>query len=148
MHNPHNFPVIFSAAGRTDWPRPAIVDYLCSSDLGGDGLTAYGRKTLEEVRAEYPDAEVLSEEEGYVRYNKAWIKPAVRITHERFDEMLNVLPPRRWYNHGATESFHVSERIAGNVVSHFCRIGADYFELQDLYTLVHHEIVTKCSAAA
>lgn len=55
----------------------------------------------------------------------------VEITEERFDEMLEVLPPCRWGTVRGIEMFHVSERLTGNLVSWFARVGGRFFEFTD-----------------
>ncbi|AUS02241.1 hypothetical protein NVP2096O_06 [Vibrio phage 2.096.O._10N.286.48.B5] len=45
------------------------------------------------------------------------------ITPQRWDDMLNVLPPCRWHNNSGYSVFHVVERLAGNVVSWFALSG-------------------------
>ena len=42
-----------------------------------------------------------------------------KITHERYWEMLEILPPCRWTMAGMWEVFHVSERLTGQLVSWF-----------------------------
>jgi hypothetical protein len=68
-------------------------------------------------------------------------KPPREITAERFHDMLNVLPPCKWRGIGAAfESFHVSERLSGNVVSWFCRLSDRYFQVDQLSTIPRAEL--------
>lgn len=53
------------------------------------------------------------------------------IDSERFNDMLEVLPPCRWHNCGGYEVFHVSERLTGDLVSWFAHTGDHYFEFTD-----------------
>jgi hypothetical protein len=74
-------------------------------------------------------------------------KPPQEITRERFWEMLEVLPPRKWQGMGtAFESFHVSERLSGDVVSWFVRIGDRYFQVDQESTLPRHALETMVRA--
>lgn len=46
-----------------------------------------------------------------------------RVDQERFDYMLNVLPPCKWQRGRYMETFHVSEYLSGNIVMWMVRIG-------------------------
>jgi hypothetical protein len=70
------------------------------------------------------------------------------VDAERWWDMLEVLPPSRWTRAGGTESFHVCEYLSGNFVSWFVRIGERYFELQDVDTMKHGELVALCQQVA
>lgn len=112
-----------------------------------DGRTCYGNKTLEEVKAEpgHADAVLLTWEEASERHAAGFRSPVKEIDRARYWESLEVLPPCKWRGIGSNfETFHVSERIAGNIVSWFIRLGHDtegatpparYFALDDDCTL-------------
>ena len=58
-------------------------------------------------------------------YNtEKYIKPVVEIDDERYWEMLECLPPKRWENH----VFYMSEAQIGTIHAMFCQIGERYFE--------------------
>jgi hypothetical protein len=76
-------------------------------------------------------------------------KLAREITQERFSEMLNVLPPCKWTGPGTVqESFHVSEFLSGNIVSWFVQINGRFFQIDDVCTLTHRELVALATACA
>ena len=50
------------------------------------------------------------------------------ITAERWEDMLNILPPEKWQTVAGVEIFRMSERLTGNITAHFARIGERYFE--------------------
>ena len=54
-------------------------------------------------------------------------RPLVEITHARWDEMLNVLPPLDWHRAGGLEVFFMSEFTYGNFTEEFARMGDRYF---------------------
>ena len=123
--------------------KPGIQDLVNPTT----GCGVYSKMSLAEMQAEHSGI-VIGNFDTVVREQDAyWIKPPVEITHERFDEMLNILPPVNWANWSLNESFQMSERMAGNVTSIFCRIGTRYFELQDRATISHDVIVMKVSDA-
>jgi hypothetical protein len=50
-------------------------------------------------------------------------RPAEPISHERFDEMLEVLPPKNWENKGDFESFLMIEHWSGPYTQQYARRG-------------------------
>jgi len=74
------------------------------------------------------------------------IKPPWRIDEKRFWYLLEVLPPCKWRRMSDGESFHISERLSGSIVTWAVRIGSDYFELQDDEHKPHAELVAACRA--
>lgn len=68
----------------------------------------------------------------------------VEITAERFDEMLNVLPPMKWRGGRGEQSFMMCEFTIAYITTIFCEIAGRYFEMADSYTLTHADIVSKC----
>lgn len=108
------------------------------------GRGVYGGRTLAQMRDEYPGVVEADFDTVVAEQDAHWLRPPVRITHERFIEMLEVLPPEDWQHHSGGESFKLSERTSGNVTMIFCRIGEDYYELQDRVTLTHAQILAKC----
>lgn len=79
-----------------------------------------------------PIPKVFGHQLIYPIYGQMPVKP---ITKDRFHEMLEILPPQRWYRGEQMEWFHMSERLSGDYVSWFARVGGNYYEFQDLYTL-------------
>jgi hypothetical protein len=139
------FQVFFSLKGSARWPRPSIVDFI------HEGRGLYGKQTLEELRAEYPDGEVLDDAEAQARYEAAYITGPKPITCERFHEALNVLPPGRWVRRCDHESFYVTEAIAANIVAFFVRIGdtrETFYEIHLPRSTPHDEVVRRCLPAA
>jgi hypothetical protein len=53
--------------------------------------------------------------------------PPEEITREKFFEMLEVLPPKRWVNTGSFESFLMSEHWSGNYTHQYARRGNRYY---------------------
>lgn len=123
--------------------QPGIQDLVHPTT----GRGVYSGKSLKEMQEKHNGIvignfdTVAGEQEGY------WIQPPTEITHERFDEMLNVLPPNDWCVWLVSESFKISERTSGTVTMIFCRIGVDegarYFEMQDSIFLTHEAIIAK-----
>lgn len=110
-----------------------------------DGLSLYGGNTLEQLTAEYGEVIIIDFESAYRQHCDSYKMPTKEIGEARFIDMLEVLPPAKWVSYGEEESFHVCERIAGNIVSIFVRIGKRYFEMQDEASLSHADRVRAAS---
>lgn len=65
------------------------------------------------------------------------------ITAARFFEMLEVLPPARWYRGDHIEWFHVIEFLTGDLVAWYARIGERYYEFNDTYKLTKEALIDK-----
>ena len=114
-------------------------------DLCIDGKGQYSGETLEQVRLRYPGAEIGELGTVSEQSEEMFKSAPVEVTEERFDEMLNVLPPINWVRSAAGEtSFKMIERTYGNITTIFARIGNRYFELSDSCFLSHDQILDKC----
>lgn len=69
--------------------------------------------------------------------------PPTPVSAERFDEMLNVLPPSRWYRGERTEWFHLCEYLDNDLVMWLARIGDRYYEFHDTPRLTQADIANK-----
>jgi hypothetical protein len=68
-------------------------------------------------------------------------KPPREIDSDRFWQALEVLPPCKWQGMGtARESFHVSERLSGNVVSWYVRYDKRFFEIDQDANMTRAEL--------
>ena len=126
--------------------KPGIIDLAI--ERNGVLTGGYSGETLEAVQVRYPGAQVgelgpvcaASEDMFKVR--------PVKITEERFIEMLDVLPPVGWVRKDGCETFKLSERTSGNITAIFAHIGADFFEMQDSIFTKHDAIIAACKAVA
>ena len=66
---------------------------------------------------------------------------ARRVTAERADEALNVLPPFRWRATQGMEVFAIGEPITCRLVSWFVRLGSQWFELIEDRDISFDELV-------
>jgi len=66
-----------------------------------------------------------------------------KINLERFDDMLNVLPPCKWSRGSITESFFISEAETEDLHRWFARIDNHYFELVAPRSLRHEDIIMR-----
>ncbi len=107
-----------------------------------NGLSMHGQLTLAQLQAqEGSDVVVMDTDAAIQQIRESHIKSPVEISEDRFDHMLGILPPQGWVRYKTEESFHVSERITGNIVMIFVRIGSRYFEMHDEATLSHEDRV-------
>ncbi|WP_277432150.1 hypothetical protein [Vibrio sp. 1180_3] len=101
--------------------------------------------TVSEYLKKYYDADELktmnikvftrSEFDAFINIHASKLKTINPITQVKFNNMIEILPPCKWTFCDGVEMFFVSERICNDLVSWFCRIGADYYELVDDATM-------------
>lgn len=77
-----------------------------------------------------------------VRYCRA----PVPITPDRADHLLNVLPPYRWQRDLAWEVFAVSEPLTSELLTWCCRIGRQWFELNEDRAITVDQLLALCRA--
>lgn len=68
------------------------------------------------------------------------------VTQNRYEGMLDILPPSRWYRGHFMEYFHMSERLSGDLVTWFVRLGRQYWEFDDSCRLTDAQISEKMKA--
>lgn len=78
-----------------------------------------------------------------VYVSKYKVTPPQQVSRERFYDMLEVLPPARWYRGGHIEWFHVCEYLAENLVTWFGRLGNYYYEFNDVPSLTREQLIDK-----
>ena len=125
--------------------KPGMIDLAI--ERNGVLTGGYSGETLEQIRLRYPAAEVGTLGAVCAASEDMFRSKPVRITEERFCEMLDVLPPEGWIRRDGCESFKLCERTSGNITAIFARIGADYFEMQDSIFTKHDAIIAACRAA-
>lgn len=54
-------------------------------------------------------------------------RPLVEIDEERFNEMLNILPPLKWCTIDGVEMFCISEMYTGSYTDQYARAGDKYY---------------------
>ncbi|EDT2962903.1 DUF1419 domain-containing protein [Salmonella enterica subsp. enterica] len=123
----------------SDWFPAYLVDGVYRTIPGVDGWS------LNELNAHGDYYELISENEAYLRYSNSFILPVTEISSERFDYMLEVLPPLDWHfnESGGAQSFKLAEMYADNVTNIFAKYGDRFFELRDHVTLTHSEIIER-----
>mgnify|MGYP001324394886 CR=1 FL=1 len=119
-----------------------VLDFYMS-----DGRTNINRLTHAEMEAR--EGKVLGIGHWETVHNlreKDFISPPVEITADRWDEMLNVLPPMKWRSGGGAQTFMMCEFTYGIITTIFINRGDKYYELSDKATLTHDEIMEKLAA--
>jgi len=83
---------------------------------------AAAEKVVEELKQEYPDRPYTVIDDIPAFFNAArdgFLKPAVAISDENFDDALNVLPPMQWHHAGGVELFCICESTFDDVTDQF-----------------------------
>lgn len=97
---------------------------------------------------EHTDVLIGEADDIYQKYVDQFRTPLERIDEDRWDEMLNVLPPLKWRHSGTSQSFMLSEFTAGNVtlicIKHK-NIGGEYeyWQMHDYASLTHEQIMAR-----
>lgn len=119
----------------------------------GEVICGYSKKPVAEVMKERPELKLVTfgtawravEAVQVARYCNDWVE----ITKDRFWEMLEVLPPKRWRTHKGVEMFAISEFTTGALTGFFARLGDRYFEAtRDYFTSTDEQIAKEVSEAA
>jgi hypothetical protein len=85
-----------------------------------------------------PNLVVLPSVEAYACQRAAHRSAVTEITAERFQDMLEVLPPLGWHHDGRAESFKCPEEIVAGIVDIFVRMEEGRcFTFADDITLPH-----------
>jgi hypothetical protein len=95
--------------------------------------------------ADYPAGTViLTDEEVSSRVEAICITQPKEVDADRYQYLLEVLPPLGWRGLGSgAESFKLSEFTSGRVTCVMVRIGARYFEFEDVFSKSHDDCVKK-----
>jgi len=75
-----------------------------------------------------------------------YIRPWKEIDDERWDEMLNVLPPEKWQTVRGVNIFRMSEYYTSNITTHFAKLGGRYFERQCRTTEKYETLAAEVAA--
>jgi len=118
------------------------IDEITPDDRG-----LYTKKSVDELRQQYPNLTVITWDEAGQRTDDHHRKPPERITRAQFLYWLEVLPPVDWIRIGDGESFKISERIAGNITRIVVRYEREYWTLQDHIRMPHEDIIVLVSEA-
>ena len=100
-------------------------------------------RTLEEIKTVYPNAEIWDFDKAVMHYYESFKTEPIEITKNVFDERLKAIPPLLWVNHGKTESFKMTEFLAGSITGIYARIEDKYYYLADEVILLHDQIIDK-----
>jgi hypothetical protein len=104
--------------------------------LTAAGVCMFSGKTVEEMQQgsgealevmPFTQALELADAASRARYCQG----PKRISLERYEEMLNVLPPENWQRGVGFGFFRLSERLSGAIASFFVRIGDSYYQINE-----------------
>jgi hypothetical protein len=79
-------------------------------------------------------------------YYKSRCTPAREIDEEDYTWLLECLPPCKWSGNAAFSSFHMSERICGNVVTWAGKYHDKFWRLDDFSTATTSQLFEKVTA--
>lgn len=131
--------------------KGSCLSMLCKATTGHE-FVAYCNLSLAEYlkQHEAEGAHVVTPEEFdvlYAAHLQTYVSAPQVVDAERYDYLLEVLPPCRWTNVGGVEIFHISERITGNMVTWCAQYNGVYFEFVDADNKAGKELSDKVKAA-
>lgn len=99
---------------------------------------------------EHTDVLIGEADDIYQKYVDQFRTPLEQIDRERWEEMLNVLPPLKWRHKGTGQSFMLSEFTSGNItlicIKHKGLDGIwEYWQMHDYASLTHEQIMARLS---
>ena len=122
--------------------RPNVYDQI-NPDTGAGH---YGGKTLEQVQAIYPTAQLMGGEEYDRHHDTYYTTDPVEIDEEAYTDALECLPPVAWKMTAESDSFKMSERLSGSITGFYARIGTRYFCFNADIRTPHDAVIEKCRA--
>ena len=142
--------------GITD-TTPAVFDPKTGriySFLNEEGRCIFDKKTVEELQANgristdavvlpFIEAEAMAAQATRAKYCTG----AQKVTAERAEEALNVLPPFRWRATQGMEAFAVGEPVTDRLLSWFVRLGSQWFELIEDRAISFDDLVAVVKAS-
>jgi len=87
-------------------------------------------RRLTELQFEQPDIGwyLIDPEEFLHRKEAEFLnQPVIEISAEKYDEMLNILPPLNWVRADGVERFNMCEFLSGPITNQYARVGDRYF---------------------
>lgn len=118
-----------------------IIDTAVLRD--GVYLSAINGHTLQQLRLEYPNAEVGEWDDVYRAVIESCKTEPQEITKDQFIYALEVLPPVGWRTAKGVDSFKISERLYANITAIYARIGKRFFTFNDSITLSAEDIAVR-----
>ena len=121
------------------------------SFLYDDGTVAFSedksgrRLTLAEYEAQRGPMRVVDDDELgrlLLEHDESQISEPTPITFEAYHQALNVLPPCRWERYRGIRFFHISERIAGEMVTWYACVGSEMDENSRFFTFTDRSSAT------
>jgi roadblock/LC7 domain-containing protein len=129
-------------------PEFTFIDSAVAVD--GEWRGRYSGDNLAAMQERYPDAELMEYDEAKPLHDAAMIakycKPLKEVTAERYDDMLNVLPPLGWVRNHSDESFKLCEMTTGNLTLIVVRLGKKYYEYTGDVRTKHADIIQHVQA--
>jgi hypothetical protein len=94
----------------------------------GDHDPNYWLKQANKAEVQAGDYRVMTFDEYLdIEADQLLSRPIEEITEEKFDEMLNILPPMRWGSNNGIHSFFMCEFWSGNYTQQYAKIGSRFF---------------------
>lgn len=143
MNTENTFPVV-------QLPYKGYIETMCKKMDDGTYRFDYSAPEVDTIE-KYNDnkekgAQIMTWpelEELHTKFKEDQKTQPKEITKEQWWEMLEILPPCKWYSRQGIELFHMSERLTDNLVDWYARAGDQYFTFTDLDCATDEELIKK-----
>lgn len=111
-----------------------------------DGKCRYSGATVEDIRAKHPNAVFLSWDNAIALIDVNLQRKydyVDEINEQKFDEMLNVLPPENWTQFTNLEYYMVCEAMEDRYYAWYIRKDGRYFSTIAPKSITHNDLVKK-----
>lgn len=123
---------------------------LCVCAFLDRGFTSYSNTPAIQCVLKNPGSKVMYYEDAAKqieaiakeKFNTPWKK----ITAERFEEMLNCLPPQAWVINDTWQAFRLSEYTYSYYTMHFVKLGGNYFEATKPNTCKYVDLINEINS--
>jgi hypothetical protein len=110
-----------------------------------DGRTSVNKKTFEEVKKEYPNIKLLSWSEFLKEQKKNEDENIItgpqEITEEKFNDMLEILPPKNLIVQGSFIAFMMCEYFTSNITNYYIKTGGKYYTATKRDTTSYRDLI-------
>jgi hypothetical protein len=121
----------------------------CYLNADGVEMAAYTNMDVQSYLTANQDLQRITDDQHYalVTAFEDTCKVATRVTLERWDDLLGVLPPAKWGHFGGAELFHVIERLRGDLVAWYVKFDdKNCFEVIETSTAARETVIAKARA--
>ncbi len=132
--------------------KGSCLNFLCEDENGRE-YVPYTSLSLAEYLASKADegAHVVTPEQFDALYDahlNSLVSEPTLISSERYEDLLEAMPPCRWHNSQGVSMFHMIERLTGNLVTWCASYRGQCFEFTDYTNTPSERLAEKVKKAS